>query len=232
MLPLPQHITLVFIITTLAGFIIAALSVAFSERKGLSKKATIIALFLMMWLIFQSTLALNGWYMDRVAKPPHIIFPLFVNLTLIALAFTTSLGRKFIDSISLKVLVWIHIIRIPVELCLYWLAQNKQVPWSITYEGYNFDIVFGITAPVFILLFFKNKISKNVFFVWNILGLISVLGVFIRAAGAVPSPIQLWDFNQPNYAVLHFPFIWLPSFLVMAIILTHLITIRKLRNNK
>jgi len=153
MLSLPQHITLVFILTTLIGFVISVLSVAFSERKALSKKATIIALLLMMWLIFQSTLALNGWYMDRLAKPPHILFPLFVNVILFILAFFTPLGRKFIDSISLKVLLWIHIIRIPVELCLYWLAQNKQVPWSMTFDGFNFDIIFGITAPIFILLF-------------------------------------------------------------------------------
>lgn len=231
MLSLPQHITLVFILTTLIGFVISVLSVAFSKKKRLSKKATIIALLLMMWLIFQSTLALNGWYMDRLAKPPHILFPLFVNVILFGLAFFTSLGRKFIDSISLRVLLWIHIIRIPVELCLYWLAQNKQVPWSMTFEGFNFDIVFGITAPIFILLFYRKKISAKIFLAWNVLGLISVLAIFIRAAGAIPSTMQLWDFNQPNYAILHFPFIWLPSFLVMAVILTHLIAIRRLRKN-
>jgi len=176
-------------------------------------------------------LALNGWYMDRLAKPPHILFPLFVNVILFILAFFTPLGRKFIDSISLKVLLWIHIIRIPVELCLYWLAQNKQVPWSMTFDGFNFDIIFGITAPIFILLFYRKKISAKIFLVWNVLGLISVLTIFIRAAGAVPSPMQMWDFNQPNYAILHFPFIWLPSFLVMAVILTHLIAIRRLRKN-
>lgn len=230
MLSLPQHITLVFILTTLIGFIISVLSVAFSENKRLSRKATIIALLLMMWLIFQSTLALNGWYMDRLAKPPHILFPLVVNLALIVMAFVVPLGKKFIDHISIKTLVWIHLVRIPVELCLYWLAQNKQVPWSMTFEGFNFDIVFGISAPIFIYLFFyKKKISEKVFLIWNVLGLISVLAIFIRAAGAVPSPIQLWDFNQPNYAILHFPFIWLPSFLVMAVILTHLIAIRRLR---
>ncbi len=233
MLDIPQHITLVFILTTLAGFVISVLSVAFSERKRLARKATMIALLLMMWLIFQSTLALNGWFMDRLSKPPHILFPLIVNLVLFVLAFATPLGRKFMDSLSLKTLVWIHVVRIPVEICLYWLAQNKQVPWSVTFEKFNYDIIFGITAPIFIYLFFyRKKISENVFLTWNILGLVSVMAVFIRAAGAVPSPMQAWDFNQPNYAVLHFPFIWLPAFIVPVVVFAHLVAIRRFLFNR
>lgn len=230
MLSVPAHITLIFILATLYAFVVCVLSIANSHKPRFANRSTMAALLLLMWLIFQSTLALNAWYMDREAKPPHILFPIVVNFGLFALAFFTTLGRKFLDGLSLKTLMWIHLVRIPVELCLYWLAQNKQVPWSITFEKFNYDILFGITAPIIIVLYNKKKISDKLFMVWNVLGLVSVLAVFVRAAGAVPSPLQAWDFNQPNYAVLHFPFIWLPSFLVMAVILTHLITLRRLRN--
>jgi hypothetical protein len=229
MLSLPYSITLTFILATLYAYIVCVFAVANSHRPRLAKKSTMVLLLLLLWLIFQSTLSLNAWYMDREAKPPHILFPIVVNLGLFALGLFTPLGRKFMDSISLKTLLWVHIVRIPVELCLYWLAEQKQVPWSVTFQGYNYDIIFGITAPIIIWLYSKQKISDKLFMVWNVLGLASVLAVFVRAAGAVPSPLQAWDFNQPNYAVLHFPFIWLPSFLVMAVIFTHMVAIRRLR---
>lgn len=128
----------------------------------------------------------------------------------------------------MKYLIWIHLVRIPVEICLLWLAQNKQVPFSMTFEGYNYDIIFGLTAPIVALLYFKFKrIPSSVFLAWNILGLISLLAIVIRAAGATPTKLQVWDFEQPNYAVLHFPFIWLPSVIVPIVMLAHLIAVRR-----
>ncbi|HVF96549.1 MAG TPA: hypothetical protein VM871_04480, partial [Flavisolibacter sp.] len=35
-------------------------------------------------------------------------------------------------------------------------------------------------------------------------------------------------FDQPNIAVLYFPFIWLPSFIVPVVLLSHLVCIRQL----
>lgn len=230
MLPVPTHITILIILTTLFAYIVCIFSVANSNMPRLAKKSTMASLLMLLWLIFQSTLSLNGWYMDRESVPPHILFPVVVNLGLFALGFFTPLGRKFMDSVSLKTLLWVHLVRIPVELSLYWLAQSKQVPWSMTFQGYNFDIAFGLTAPLIIWLYSKQRLSDKLFMIWNVLGLVSILAVFVRGGGAVPSPWQVWDFNQPNYAVLHFPFVWLPSFLAMVVIFTHMVALRRLRN--
>ena len=228
MLDLPYHITLVFILTTLFTLVLFLISLAVSKDPIIQKRAHFISLILLLWTIFQSTLALNAWYMDRVSVPPHIAFPV-ITFSLVTLSlFLLPRGRRLLDGFSMKHLVWIHVVRIPVELCLYWLAQNKQVPVSMTFDGYNFDIIFGLTAPLVAIAYFNRKwISSKVFLTWNILGIISLLAIVIRAAGAAPTKLQAWDFEQPNYAVLHFPFIWLPSVIVPIVLLAHLIAVRR-----
>lgn len=229
MLPIPYHITLVFIHTTLATFVFFLFSMFLANSEKVRRRSNFISLLLLLWIVFQSTLALNGWYMDRVSLPPHIAFPIIVSAILITFLFITSSGRKFVDSLSLQTLTWLHLVRLPVEVCLLWLAYQKQVPFSMTFEGFNFDILFGITAPIMALLYFRwKKISKQVLLVWNVLALLSVIIIVVIAAGAAPTTVQAWNFSQPNYAILHFPFIWLPSVIVPIVILAHLKAIRQL----
>lgn len=103
----------------------------------------------------------------------------------------------------------------------------------MTFKGYNYDILIGISAPVVAIMFFiLKKMNRKVYLIWNILGLISVLAVVIRGIGALPSPLQWWDFTQPNYAVMHFPFIWLPAFIVPIVIFSHLTAIRRMIMHK
>ncbi|TAH22438.1 MAG: hypothetical protein EAZ08_00730 [Cytophagales bacterium] len=47
----------------------------------------------------------------------------------------------------LKNLIYLNIVRIPVEIILFWLFVNKAIPELMTFEGRNLDIIAGITAP-------------------------------------------------------------------------------------
>jgi hypothetical protein len=230
MLEIPFHIVLVFILTTLFTLVLFAVSMLQSDNEVVRNKANIISLSLLLWLIFQSTLSLNKWYMDRVSIPPHITFPIAVALVVLLSVFLSKRGKRFEASLSLKTLTWIHIVRLPVELVLLWLSQHKQVPLSMTFHGFNFDIVFGITAPIMAGLYFnRKKISKSVLLIWNVLGIISLATIVVIAAGAAPTAMQQWDFQTPNYAITHFPFIWLPSFIVPIVLFAHIKAIRQLR---
>jgi hypothetical protein len=228
MLELPFHIPLLFILTTLGTFVMFILSMVFDASERVTKRAHVISLLLLMWVVFQSTLALNNWFMDREAMPPHLVFPIVTASVIMMLLFFTSRGRRFLDGMSWKWLMWIHIVRIPVEICLHWLAEEKQIPYSMTWSGYNFDIIFGLSGPIVAVLYFnKQWISDKMILLWNILGLISLIAIVVRSAGALPSPLQAWDFSTPNYAMIHFPFIWLPSFIVPIVLLSHLVGIRR-----
>jgi hypothetical protein len=219
---IPFWLVAMFIGITLATYIGLLMSLMFGGERA-QRRLHVVALVVLAWLIFQSALSLNRWYMDREAMPPHLVFPVATMIVIISLLFLTSRGRRFVDGLSPLVLTLIHVIRIPVEISLYWLAFYKQVPWSMTFYGHNFDIIFGITAP-FIAYFgvYKKKLSPAIIKGWNVLGLISLLVIVVTAFGAAPSPMQAWSFDQPNYAVLHFPFTWLPSFIVPIVLFAHL----------
>jgi len=229
MLDLPISLTMSFVGITLRAYVLFLGTMWHSEQERVKKRMHAVALFTLAWLIFQSTLSLNGWYMDRKAVPPHMLFPVLSAVIGILVLFNTPRGKRFIDGLNEKALVWIHVIRIPVEFALYSLALEKQVPWSMTFFGHNYDIIIGFSVPLIVLAgYYKNWIGRKVLIAWNVIGLISLLIIVITAIGAAPSPIQMWDIDRPNYAVLHFPFSWLPSFIVPSVLFSHLVLLRRL----
>jgi hypothetical protein len=230
MLDVPIGLNLLFILTTLVTYAMLVIAMMSGETNKNGRTVNLMSILLLLWIIFQSTLALNKWFMDRKSMPPHLLFPIITCALLITLVFVLKKPRKWTEQLNAELLVWIHIIRIPVEIVLYQLAIHKQLPWSMTFKGLNFDIVFGITAPIMAILYFRmKKINFRVMQIWHWLGLLSVGLVVLRGIGSLPSPLQWWDFSQPNYAVMHFPFVWLPSFIVPVVIFAHIAAMRQLR---
>ncbi len=98
----------------------------------------------------------------------------------------------------------------------------------MTFAGRNFDILAGITAPIFDFLFIKNIISKNVMIFWNIISLCLVLFILINGILSAELPFQQFAFDQPNRAIAFFPYILLPATVVPLVVYTHLTDIYKL----
>ena len=69
---------------------------------------------------------------------------------------------------SIKTLTLLHTIRIFVELVLFDLSVHKLVPQLMTFEGRNFDIISGITAPfIFYFGFIKHRFGRKILLAWN-----------------------------------------------------------------
>jgi hypothetical protein len=113
------------------------------------------------------------------------------------------------------------------------LFVNQGVPEIMTFEGRNFDILAGLTAPLITYFgFVKRSISTRIILVWNLVCLALLLNIAITGFLSAPSPLQKLAFEQPNIAVLYFPFSWLVSFIVPVVLLGHLTAIRQLWNRK
>jgi hypothetical protein len=69
------------------------------------------------------------------------------------------------------------------------------------------------------------------FLLWNLVCLGLLLNIILNAVLSAPVPFQKFAFDQPNIAVLYFPFVWLPSCVVPLVLLSHLAAIRKLYIN-
>lgn len=146
-----------------------------------------------------------------------------------AVVFSTRRGRDFIDRIDLGELTLFHTIRIPVELTLFLLYGAGVMSVYITFEGTNYDIFSGLTAPVIYYLVFRNRrLTKGWLVGWNIFCLLLLLNVVVTAIFSIPSPLQRLAFDQPNIAVLYFPYALLPTLIVPLALFGHLVAFRQL----
>lgn len=220
---LPAHISIVFGLTTI-------LTVGLFYKATNNSRATLIILF--SWLAAQTFIGLSGFYTVTDTIPPRFLLLIMPPLLVITGLFTISKGRQYIDSLDAKTLTLLHTIRIPVEIALYWLFINKTVPELMTFEGRNFDIISGLTAPIiFYFGFIKNRLDRKIILIWNFICLGLLINIVANAVLSAPFPFQKFAFDQPNIAVLYFPFNWLPSCIVPLVLFSHLATIRQLLND-
>ncbi|MBK8487818.1 MAG: hypothetical protein IPL48_08530 [Bacteroidetes bacterium] len=217
---LPIYISIVFGLTTI-------LTVGIFYKATNYSKSTLI--ILLSWLALQTAIGLSGFYTMTETIPPRFILLVLPPLLLIILLFTTSRGKQYIDSLNAKTLTILHIIRIPVEIVLFWLFVNKAVPELMTFEGRNFDILSGLTAPIiFYFGFIRKNLNRKIILIWNVISLGLLINIVVNAVLSAPFPFQKFAFDQPNIAILYFPFNWLPSCVVPLVLLSHLATIRQL----
>jgi hypothetical protein len=217
---LPAYINIIFIATVLGTWCLFL----YATRDRLLARISVA------WLVLTGLLAFRGYYLNTDGIPPRFIFSVLPVLIAILVAFNTRSGKRFIDQLELRYLTLISIVRIPVEIVLYLLFIHKAVPELMTFAGRNFDIIAGITAPiVYYYCFIGKKVKhKSMLLAWNILSLGLLINIVVNAVLSAPFRFQQFGFNQPNKAILYFPFIWLPSFVVMVVLFSHLVSIRRL----
>ncbi|TMI86049.1 MAG: hypothetical protein E6H06_21350 [Bacteroidetes bacterium] len=222
---LPNYIVIIFLLTVALTFYLFILSV---------KNRAATSLVLLLWLALTGFLALKGVFQNTSAVPPRLALVMVPALLLIILLMVTKKGRSFSDSLDLRKLTLVHIVRIPVEVILYLLATHKLIPGLMTFAGRNFDIISGITAPIIYFTCFtggdgNSRVrNRTLLLAWNFICLALLLNIIINAVLSLPFPFQQFAFDQPNTAVLYFPFTWLPVFIVVIVLYSHLAAIRQL----
>ena len=217
---LPVYINVGFVLITLLTIWL------FYKATNYSKLVWII---ITAWLIIQTIISLTGFYTITKTHPPRFLFLVLPPLFSIILLFTTNKGRMFIDNMDVKMLTLLHAIRIPVELILFGLFINKTIPEAMTFEGRNFDILSGLTAPfIYYFGFVKKTLDKKIILAWNFICLALLINIVATAILSAPFTFQKLAFDQPNIAILYFPFVWLPCCIVPIVFLSHLASIRQL----
>mgnify|MGYP003376458549 CR=1 FL=1 len=130
---------------------------------------------------------------------------------------------------DIKALTLLHIVRVPVEIVLFRLFIYIMIPELMTFEGRNFDIISGISAPlIYYFGFVQKQLSNKIIIIWNVLCLMLLFNIVINAVFSAPFPFQKFAFDQPNIAILYFPFNWLPSCVVPIVLFSHIVAIRQI----
>ena len=214
-----------------AGFIlITALTLYFFQRAQQQARTSLIVLLL--WAGLLAVLARAGVFAHTAGLPPRFAVVIGLPLLTILALFLLPPGRRWVGTLDPAMLTLLHVVRIPVELTLFGLFVHGAVPELMTFEGRNLDILSGISAPlVYVLAYRKRLIPRWAVVLWNLACLGLLFNIVINAILAAPFELQTQAFEQPNVAILFFPYVWLPGIVVPLVLFSHLVTLFGQREN-
>ena len=221
---IPNYIQFSFILIILASSIWFYFSLL---EAGPRNKVQRFGLILLVWIGIQSSLTIAGFYSeDPTVLPPRFLLLVIPPFFLMIGVFISPKGRSFLDRLNIWHLTLLHLIRVPVEIVLYWLFLEKAIPEAMTFEGRNFDIIAGITAPFVVHFWISKGIKRTPLIIWNLVCLGLLLNILITAVLSIPLPFQQFGLDQPNLAVFYFPMSLLPGLVVPMVFFSHLATLR------
>ncbi|MEZ0610059.1 hypothetical protein ACAW74_16190 [Fibrella sp. WM1] len=211
-------LSVLFVAITLLAFVFIWLA---------TRRNRLVGLLYPVWIVVVSGVAYSGFFRITTAFPPRLIFVLLPAIGLVTYLYRHLDARN----VPTTWLLAIHGLRVPVELGLHELYKQKQIPVFMTFEGWNFDILSGLSALLLLAycLLTKRELPPRLFRVWNGLGLLLLAIIVLTALLSAPSPLQQLAFDQPNVAILSFPFTLLPAVIVPTVLLAHLLALKRLR---
>lgn len=208
------------------SFPIMAVVVLFIAYLGSGKQLTGM-IVLGLWGIVACMIASTGFLEESDGFPPRVAVILLPTIVWLIV----MIRRTRPDQMKLSFLTGIHLIRIPVEIGLLMLFRQTLIPEVMTFEGWNFDIVMGITAIPMLWIFLQRAtLPIKLLRAWNLLGIILLTIIVITAILSAPGPQQLINFDQPNVAILRVPFILLPSVIVPVVYYAHFVALKRLNS--
>jgi hypothetical protein len=114
-----------------------------------------------------------------------------------------------------------------VELILRELHHQGAIPVQMTFEGINFDVATGLSAPLVAYLAQRGQIGRRGLLAWNAIGL-ALLCLIVVVANLSTPAFHVFAHDRPTSLLADRPFIWLPMVLVPAAFMGHLLTFRRL----
>jgi hypothetical protein len=180
------------------------------------------------WAIFISYFAFRGFFSNFSTFPPRMAIVFVVPLVAILfLTFSRKL-KEILLHLPPEKIIRLQVFRVFVEILIWMLLLQKLLPIQMSFEGRNFDILTGLTAPVVAWLIARKKWSPALTIAWNVAGLVLLFNIIVIAILSMPSPIRHFMNEPANTIVTTFPFIWLPGLLVPLAYALHFFSIRQI----
>jgi hypothetical protein len=196
--------------------------------KEARRRALIVAALAGAWMLTTALLSHLGVIrFERDFPNALLVFP-----AVGALGFSiglSSVGRRLAAGAPLALLVGLQGFRLPLELAMHQAAVEGVMPVQMSYSGNNFDIVTGATALLLAPVIARGRAPKWLIFGWNVLGVLLLLNILAVAALSTPTVLRRFHDEPANVFVEQFPFIWLPTVLVVTAIWGHIVIFRALR---
>ncbi|MBM4363316.1 MAG: hypothetical protein FJ104_11590 [Deltaproteobacteria bacterium] len=195
---------------------------------GARRAMALGAALLAGWATLTGALAGSGVLLRFDVRPPPFVL---LFLAILAIGLTLGLGPvgRRVATLPLAALVGLHAFRFPLELVMHRAAMDGVMPLQMSYSGWNFDILTGLTAIPVAVLAHQGRAPRWSIVAWNLLG--TTLLVVIVSIALSSSPLLMAFGTDParvNTWVGHFPFVYLPTVLVTTAMAGHVALWRRL----
>ncbi len=218
--------TFIAIVLSVLAFLSYGFQSSYPGKKNLSP--TFAITIVIGWVFLVSTVTFYGFFED-FTFPPRLMLYVAIPVATIVITLIIPRTRRRLNEISITTLHYIHIIRVPLEMVLWWLSVAAVLPKELTFEGSNLDIISGISAP-FAAVFMVGARSKNRIgaVIWNLIALGLLFNIVYRAISYTPYFYEATESIPANTGVFYFPYVLLPTFIVPAVLFSHLVSINQL----
>ncbi len=183
---------------------------------------------LLVWAFFVSGWSLSGTMSDFSIFPFNMMPVIVIPIIVLVVFLSSKILRQALAHIPQANIVRLQSFRFFVEVFLWMLFIQHLLPIQMTFEGSNFDILAGLTAPVIAIFAYRGRMSKAGLMTWNVLCLGLLLNIVITAILSTPSPWRVFMNEPANYIVTYFPISWLPGFLVPLAYYLHFLSMKQL----
>ena len=213
-----------------AGAFVAA--VHFSHDRGARSSArrdtALAAIATAAWLSATLALAASG-RLTFTSRPPTAAVLIVAAIVLAVGVSISALGARLASGIPLAALVGVQAFRFPLELMLHRAYREGLMPVQMSYSGFNFDILTGLSAIAVALYVARRPDALAVVRIWNAAGIVLLANILTIAVLSTPTPIRVFHNEPANEWIAHAPWVWLPSVFVAAAIIGHVVIFRRLR---
>lgn len=220
-----------FIVLSIICLLVVAIGVrkALIKCSGLRSTTVWFVGVVAIWSLITGLLASLGLLSDFSSFPPKML-PIILLPPLVTILILTF--SKLINNLLLATpvtwLIYFQVFRVAVEILIWGLYEQGLAPIQMTFEGMNYDILVGLTAPIAAYLYQKGKMSVLGLRIWNVAGLLILLNILVIAVLSMPTPIRYFMNEPANTIVSTFPVIWLPTLLVPMAYGFHLLSLKQL----
>ncbi len=208
--------------------VLLAVVILFALRRARAGAELIPAIAMAAWFGVVFALERAGVLSKLEELPPKIPLLAFGAIGLALVISRVSVVKQALAVMPAWWPVALQTFRAPLELALYSLFVVGLLPQQMTFEGRNFDVLVGVTAPVMAFLIATKRAPRWLQWAWQLGSVALLVNVVSIAITSAPGPLHLDWVGAPLTIVAQWPYALLPAFMVPVAALGHVLAISKL----
>lgn len=190
------------------------------------RRAALAAVGMGAWMAVLGGVASTGVLTRFDLRPPPMMGAFAGTVVLSAAVALSRFGKRLALGLPLPALVGFQAFRLPLELVMHQAANEGVMPSVMSFKGYNFDILSGITATAVGMWLLVGRPPRAVLVAFNLLGSVLLLIVSTVAVLALPL-FAAFGPDQLNVWVTRFPYVWM-AVMVGSALAGHVLLARRL----